>query len=330
MLVDSFGRHIEYLRLSVTDRCNYQCSYCRPRACGAERVGRGELLNFEETLRLARLFAELGIRKIRLTGGEPLVRRDLAVLAAHLAALPGLDDLSLSTNGQLLERLARPLHAAGVQRVNVSLDSLDPAVFARITGGGDLASVLHGIEAANDAGLSPVKLNAVVLRGINDHEIETLAEYALTRGAQMRYIEIMPVGSAGADRMRDYYPADRILERLAAHFGSDFVPQLSTTGAGPARCYRVAGGRGSVGVVSAVSQHFCGTCNRVRLNARGELVLCLGRDNSVSLRDAARCGAGDDAIKELICQAITRKPERHNFLTADGVIPLHEMSSLGG
>ncbi len=330
MLTDSFGRRIEYLRLSVTDRCNYRCSYCRPRACGAGRAGRGELLSFEETERLTRLFAENGVRKVRLTGGEPLVRRDLIALAARIAALPGIEDLSLSTNGQLLEPLARPLRDAGVQRVNVSLDSLDPATFARITGGGDLARVLRGIEAARDAGMSPVKLNAVVLRGVNDHEIESLADYALARGAQMRYIEIMPVGAAGRDSMRHYYPADRILERINAHFGSDLVPQMNATGAGPARCYRVAGGRGSVGVISAVSQHFCDACNRVRLTARGELVLCLGRDNNMSLRDDLRRGADDEALKQLIVQAISRKPARHDFASGQRVVPLHEMSSLGG
>lgn len=330
MLTDSFGRRIEYLRLSVTDRCNYRCSYCRPRACGAERAGRGELLSFEETERLTRLFAENGVRKVRLTGGEPLVRRDLIALAARIAALPGIEDLSLSTNGQLLEPLARPLRAAGVQRVNVSLDSLDPATFACITGGGDLARVLRGIEAARDADMNPVKLNAVVLRGVNDHEIESLAEYALARGAQMRYIEIMPVGAAGRDSMRHYYPAADILARLAAHFGDDLVPVLSSTGAGPARCYRAAGGRGSIGVVSAVSQHFCDSCNRVRLTARGELVLCLGGDNCISLREAMRRGTDDDVLKQLIYQEITRKPERHDFLTVERVIPLREMSFLGG
>lgn len=327
-LVDSFGRRIEYLRLSVTDRCNYRCFYCMPRR-GARAGGVGDLLDRDELVRLARLFADLGVRRVRLTGGEPLVRRDIAALAEALGALPGVADLSLSTNGHLLERYAAPLRRAGVRRVNVSLDSLDAAVFARVTGGGDLGAVLRGIEAARAAGLAPVKLNMVVMKGINDREIEAMLAFALARGLDLRYIETMPVGPQAAESMARHYPAALVLERLRRHAGRALVPVVGGEGAGPARYYRLGAGPARVGVISAVSRHFCAACNRVRLTAAGELVLCLGRRDRVSLRSALRDGSDDEALKAAIRTAVAHKPERHDFLSAaaPGGLP---MSALGG
>ncbi len=328
-LVDSFGRRIEYLRVSVTDRCNYRCFYCMP-AAGAPCERHEEFLRHEELARLVRIFAELGVRKVRLTGGEPLVRKGIVNLAALIGRIPGIADLSLSTNGHLLERHAAALKAAGVARANISLDSLDPETFARITRGGDLGQVLRGIEAALAAGMTPVKLNMVVLKGVNDHEIEPMLDFALARGAHLRFIETMPVGEAGAQGMEHYYPADAILARVRKKTGAELIPVRGAPGAGPARCYRIGARGATVGVISAVSRHFCEGCNRVRLTARGELVLCLGRDDRVSLGERLRAGACDAEIRNEIAHAIARKPERHGFTDPAGVAPVHFMSAVGG
>ncbi|MBI3571709.1 MAG: GTP 3',8-cyclase MoaA [Gammaproteobacteria bacterium] len=328
-LIDSFGRRIEYLRVSVTDRCNYRCFYCMPRT-GAYFATPENLLTNDELARLIRLFAELGVRRVRLTGGEPLVRRDLASLAGTISRLPGIDDLSLSTNGHLLERHASSLKQAGVKRVNISLDSLDPEIFARITRGGDVHAVLHGIEAALAVGMAPVKLNMVVMKGINDHEIEPMLDFALARGADLRYIETMPVGPQAAESMARHYPAALILDRLCRHAGAELVPAKGGRGAGPARYYQIGSGPVRVGVISAVSRHFCAGCNRVRLTASGELVLCMGHNDRVSLRAPLRNGSSDEVLQEVIRVAIARKPERHDFLVAGRKIVAIPMSVLGG
>lgn len=328
-LIDSFGRRIEYLRLSVTDRCNYRCFYCMPHK-GACFGNSKDFLTNDELARLVRLFAELGVRRARLTGGEPLVRRDLAELTGAIGGLPGIDDLSLSTNGQLLGRYAQPLRRAGVKRVNISLDSLDPAVFARVTRSGDLGVVLHGIDAALAAGMAPVKLNMVVMKGINDREIETMFEFATARGLDLRYIETMPVGPQAGASMACHYPAALILERLRRHAGAGLVPAKGSKGAGPARYYQIGSGPAKVGVISAVSRHFCAGCNRVRLTATGELVFCLGHSDRVSLRELLRRGCPDADLKAAIRAAIARKPRRHDFLPdGAGTVSL-PMSRVGG
>ncbi|TAM47476.1 MAG: GTP 3',8-cyclase MoaA [Gammaproteobacteria bacterium] len=329
VLVDPFGRRIEYLRLSVTDRCNYRCFYCMPRK-GACFGNAGDFLTNDELARLVRLFAELGVRHVRLTGGEPLVRRDLAELAGAIGGFPGIDDLSLSTNGQLLGRYAQPLRRAGVKRVNISLDSLDPAVFAHISRSGDLVAVLDGIDAALAVGMTPVKLNMVVMKGINDREIETMFEFAMARGLDLRYIETMPVGPQARESMACHYPAASILKRLRRYAGAGLVPAKGSRGAGPARYYQIGSGPAKVGVISAVSRHFCAGCNRVRLTATGELVFCLGRSDRVSLREPLRRGSSDADLKTAIHAAIARKPRRHDFLPdGTGAISL-PMSRVGG
>lgn len=328
-LTDSFGRRIDYLRVSVTDRCNYRCFYCMPET-GCELGSHREFLTYDEITRLVRLFSEMGVSRVRLTGGEPLIRRNVAALVEMLAKLPEIRDLSLSTNGHLLDRFAPALKRAGLKRVNISLDAVDPRNFARITRGGDLAAVLRGIDTAVEVGLSPVKLNMVVMRGINDQEIEPMLDFALGRGIELRFIETMPVGSAGIAGMAHFYPADLILKRIRARHGSRLVPVKESRGAGPARMYRVDGGSGMIGVISAVSRHFCEGCNRVRLTTRGELVLCLGRENRVALRKPLREGWTDDALKEAIRSAIRRKPERHDFVIGPGLDGIRGMSELGG
>jgi cyclic pyranopterin phosphate synthase len=325
-LTDSFGRRITYLRLSLTDHCNLRCRYCMPEdAHGSGRAGR---LSLEETARLVGLFARMGVERFRLTGGEPLLRKDLVPLAAALTSLPGVRDLSLSTNALLLEQSAAALAAAGVGRLNISLDSLQPERFADITGGGDLAAVLRGIEAARAAGMTPIKLNMVALNGINDDEITAMAEFAQARGLELRYIETMPVGGQGEWSMRHHLPAEQIMARLKEHYGTDLLPQHEGAG-GPARMYRIGAHGPRIGVISAVSRHFCASCNRVRLTAAGDLVLCLGNENSVSLREPMRAGMDDDALCDLIRAAILRKPERHDF-NAPQVAPLRPMYALGG
>ncbi len=328
-LIDSFGRHIEYLRVSVTDRCNYRCVYCMPER-GIEKGRQRDLLTLEELTRLIRLFSELGISKVRLTGGEPLVRRNLMQLVRDVNSMPGVSDLSLSTNAHLLERYAKPLREAGVERVNISLDSLDKTIFRELTLRGDLDRVIRGIDAALAAGMNPVKLNMVVMKGTNDHEIEAMLDFAAERGAELRFIETMPVGDAGSGTMNNYYPADLIMERVHKWAGSDLVPVKGRKGAGPARCYRVGAGPATIGVISAISRHFCDGCNRVRLTAKGELVLCLGQEDTVSLGKPLRRGGSDAEVKDLIRKAIDRKPRAHDFLISGNSGPATEMSSLGG
>ncbi len=328
-LIDPFQRTIRYLRVSVTDRCNYRCFYCMP-SQGMVWEERSHFLSFEELTRIIRLFAELGVDKVRLTGGEPLVRRGILDFVRQLSALPSLRDLSMSTNAHLLAGQAEALRAAGVQRVNISLDSLKPEVFRRITRNGDLEPVLAGIDAALAAGMAPVKLNMVVMRGLNDDEIEAMFDYAVAKGADLRYIETMPVGEAGIDGTGHFMPAVEILERLKRHAGAELVPAKGGKGAGPARYYQVGEGPVRVGVISALSRHFCDDCNRVRLTAKGELVLCLGQEDRVSLRDGLRRGLNDEEMKQLIRDAIARKPRSHDFNTDERRVALRHMSSLGG
>ena len=328
-LVDSFGRCIDYLRISVTDRCNYHCFYCRPPGAVADG-SHHDFLRHEEIVRLVRLFSELGVSKVRLTGGEPLLRRNLAGLATMITDLPGIADLSLSTNGHLLERFAVPLKEAGINRVNISLDSLDQDNFSAITRGGDLGCVIRGIEAAQAAAMTPIKINMVVMKGVNEHEIDSMLDFALERGLELRFIETMPVGTAGAGNMVHYYPAARILEHIRKHYGSRLVPVQGHRGPGPARYYQAGDSAVKVGVISAVSRHFCESCNRVRLTARGDLVLCLGHEDRVSLRSALRDGRSDTGIKQDILAAIARKPERHDFRCDTAQSATAQMVTLGG
>jgi cyclic pyranopterin phosphate synthase len=329
-IIDSFNRQIDYLRVSVTDHCNYRCFYCRPED-GSDVSGSGEFLNFEEITRLIRLFTELGISKVRLTGGEPLVRRNLVNLVSKLVQLPGLNDISLSTNGHLLKLFAMPLKMAGVNRVNISLDSIDPDNFRHITRNGNLNKVTRGIEAAIMAGMSPIKINMVVMKGINDHEIETMMDYTIKHGLELRFIETMPVGEAGLQVMNYHYPASQILQRVRNHYGSRLIPVTTDKSSGPARYYQLANSPVKVCVISAISRHFCKTCNRVRLTARGELVLCLGHHNRVSLREGLRDGHSDGELKQDILMAIAKKPEKHDFSRQDKLfVILNNMSNLGG
>lgn len=323
-LIDSFGRRVEYLRLSVTDKCNLRCFYCLPEGFkGFEEPG--HWLRFDEIERVIAAFAELGVNRVRLTGGEPLVRRDLPLLAARLAVLPGIDDLSLSTNATLLGRYASALREAGIARINVSLDTLSPGRFREITGG-RLEPVLAGLMAAKAAGFAPIKINMLALRGINDDEFEDMVEFCLEHDFTLRFIETMPVGSTGRNASQNYLDLGSVRQRLAKSF--QLLPGVMP-GGGPARYVRVSGTELRIGFITPMSQHFCATCNRVRLSVDGTLYLCLGQDHKYELRPLLRQGISDAGLKDAIIEALALKPERHEFLDKPGQV-VRFMSMTGG
>lgn len=308
-LIDRFGRRLDYLRLSVTDRCNLRCFYCLPRDF-TDFEEPGDWLTFDEIERVVGAFARLGVSRVRLTGGEPLVRRDLPDLAARLARLPGVADLSLSTNAVRLAPKAHALRAAGVRRVNVSLDTLKPERFAAITGGGRLDKVFDGLMAARQAGFAPIKINMLALKGVNDDEFEDMLEFCLEQGFTLRFIETMPVGDAGRAASRHYLDLQEVKRRLARRY--ELIPDV-VPGGGPARYVRVAGTDLRIGFITPISQHFCATCNRVRLAADGILYLCLGQEHRYELRPLLRAGASGTELENAIVSALALKPERHEF-----------------
>ncbi|UCE88624.1 MAG: GTP 3',8-cyclase MoaA [Pseudomonadota bacterium] len=324
-LTDAFGRAIEYLRLSVTDRCDLRCSYCLPRGfTGFEEPA--HWLSFEEIERVVRAFAELGTRRIRVTGGEPLVRKDVHQLVSRLNALPGVEDLSMSTNATRLRKHAASLRQAGISRINVSLDSLQATRFREITGG-KLGKVLDGLMAAKQAGFAPVKINMVVMRGVNDDEVEDMVEFCIAHDFTLRFIETMPVGDAGRVTSADaYMNLNEVKARLAQRY--ELLPGVSP-GGGPARYVQVAGTELRIGFITPISQHFCETCNRVRLAVDGTLYMCLGQDDKYELRPLLRDGIDDVELKQHIRDAIARKPERHEFRDQPDKI-VRFMSQTGG
>jgi cyclic pyranopterin phosphate synthase len=323
-LIDPFGRAIEYLRLSVTDRCDLRCSYCMPRGFRGFEVPE-RWLTFDEIERVIGAFARLGVSRIRLTGGEPLVRKDLPALVARLAALPGIRDLSLSSNATRLDRYAAALREAGIARINVSLDSLRAERFAAITGG-KLDKVLAGLMAGKASGFSPVKINMVVMAGVNDDEVEDMVEFCIAHDFTLRFIETMPMGDTGRAASRRYLDLPEVRRRLEQRF--DLLPGVMP-GGGPARYVQVAGTRLRIGFITPISQHFCASCNRVRLSVDGTLYLCLGQDDKLELRPLLRAGVSDPALEQAIVSAIARKPERHEFRDKPEQV-LRFMSMTGG
>lgn len=308
-LIDPFGRVIDYLRVSVTDRCDLRCTYCLPKGFkGFEEPA--HWMSHAEMARLVRLFVGLGVRKVRLTGGEPLLRRGLADFVGDLrGTLPGLQDLSVSTNGTRLADMAAPLRSAGVDRLNISLDSLDAGCVQRITGRDCLHEVLAGVSAAVAAGFAPIKLNMVVQQGVNDGEVENMVAFARQHGLVLRLIEPMPVGDTG--RSTQGRDLSALGEAMAQRMG--LIPQVLGKGAGPARYWQDPQGGMSLGVITPMSRHFCQTCNRVRLGVDGTLYLCLGQNDQVPLGALLRDGANDAQLHAAILDAIARKPERHHF-----------------
>jgi cyclic pyranopterin phosphate synthase len=306
-LVDRFGRRIDYLRLSVTDRCDLRCRYCIPDGfCGFAPPG--DRLTPAQIERIVRAFAGLGVRRVRMTGGEPLTRADLPEIARRIAGIGGIEDLSLSTNGTQLARHAQALRAAGVRRVNVSVDTLRRERYRAITGRDALGDVLDGLQAARDAGFAPIKLNAVLLPDTGDDEIDEIVAFARDRGFVLRFIEAMPVGASG--RAAGFRPLAQVIARQRQRHGlvDGVVP-----GGGPARYLVAAAGGFTIGFITALSQHFCATCNRLRLSADGRLLPCLGDEGSVQLRDALGHG-DDDALLRAIRAALLAKPLQHEFV----------------
>lgn len=326
-LTDRFGRHINYLRISVTDRCDLRCVYCMSE--DMQFVPRAQLLTLEEVSRIGRIFTELGVHKIRITGGEPLTRRNVIEVFRQLGKLDGLKDLTLTTNGTQLDRFASDLRDAGVKRINISLDTLQQERFSRITRTGRLQRTLAGIDAALAAGFEKIKINSVILRNRNHDEIIGLVEFAHSRGIDISFIEEMPLGIIGDhDRAEAYISSDEILEILKQRH--ELVPTTECTG-GPSRYYRRTDNNARIGFISPHSHNFCDDCNRVRLTAEGRLLLCLGQEHSVDLRRVVRANPTDDApLRQAIIDAMTIKPRGHNFdLTSQPVI-LRHMNSTGG
>lgn len=326
-LIDRFGRRVSYVRISITDRCDFRCIYCMSE--DMEFLPRAQILTLEEIGEICRAFVDLGVEKIRITGGEPLVRRGALDLIRQIGAIPDLHELALTTNGSQLEQTAVELYEAGVRSINVSLDTLDAGRFRRMTRVGDLGKVLRGIDAAIDAGFERVKINVVVLKNRNQDEVADLVAFAIGKRIDISFIEEMPLGRIdGHDRGEEYYSSDDIRHDLEKNF--QLLPSMETTG-GPSRYHRVAGTDTRVGFISPHSHNFCGSCNRVRVTAEGRLLLCLGNEHSVDLKRVLRAHPGQpERLRKAIIEAMALKPERHYFdLEAQPVIFRH-MSATGG
>ena len=326
-MIDGFSRPITYLRVSVTDKCNLRCIYCMPEG-GLPWLRRDEILSYEEITAIVRAAASVGVRTIRLTGGEPLARRNLNRLVEAVAAVPGIDDVALSTNGLLLEQQLPELVAAGLRRVNLSLDTLRADRFAAIARRSGLEGVLRGIDAAVRAGLVPVKLNCVVMRGKNDDELTDFAELTRERPIFVRFIEVMPVHENLGLQRDAYVSSDEILERVGAI--GELLPVAGPAGNGPARYFAFPGAAGALGVISPLSHDYCERCNRVRLTADGRLRLCLFGDYALDLRSPLRSGATTEQLAALLRSAILIKPERHHLRLGESSSRMRAFSEIGG
>lgn len=326
-LIDGFGRRIRYLRLSVTDRCDLRCVYCM--AEEMTFLPRAQVLTLEEMASLCRAFVELGVEKIRLTGGEPLVRCGIQTLVTKIGALPGLTDFAMTTNGTGLVKHAAGLRQGGLTRLNISLDTLDPARFRALTRTGHLEKVIDGIRAARDAGFERLKLNAVILKGRNDDEVLDLVAFARNEGVDISFIEEMPLGNTiGHDRATTFCSSDEVRRLIETRH--TLVPTTETT-LGPSRYFRMADSDSRIGFISPHSHNFCDACNRVRVTAEGRLLLCLGNENSLDLRAVLRRHPGDsERLKAAIVATMANKPERHHFSTDGDVQVVRFMNMTGG
>ena len=323
-LQDQFGRSIEYLRISITDRCNFRCVYCMPLE-GLEWMPKAEILTYEEITEVVRQLAPLGLRRLRITGGEPTIRPDLATLVRMLKGVPGIEDIALSTNGVKLPELSASLRSAGLDRVNISADSLRADRIASISRRNLPFDPIASAQAAEDAGLDPIKLNVVVMRGINDDEVADFAGLTLDHPWHIRFIELMPVGDMANLTWEHVVPSDEVLRRAAVH-GPLHASSGPARGNGPAEYRRFAGALGTIGVITPMTHTYCGSCNRVRLTADGRLRTCLYGDHEVNLRDPLRAG---EALEPLFRQALAEKPLEHNLLQMQ-VGGLRALSQVGG
>jgi cyclic pyranopterin phosphate synthase len=325
-LIDTFGRVHNNLRISVTDRCNLRCTYCMPEE--VTFMDRAELLTFEEIAAFVRIAAPLGVDKIRLTGGEPLLRRDLSRLVEMLREIEGIRDIGLTTNGMLLGAQAQALYDAGLRRINISLDTLDPARFRQLVRRDGLDKVIEGIHAARRAGFEPIKINAVSIRGITEHEVVALAQFARTHGLEMRFIEYMPIGADQWEREKVYF-AHEILEQLEREV-APLVPVEDYDPRAPAMEFRYTDGGGRVGIIASISRPFCMSCNRIRLTADGKLRNCLFALDEVDVKHMLRGGASAEAIADVIRGNVHAKWEGHEINTSRFIKPLRTMHAIGG
>ncbi len=326
-LIDGFDRTISYLRLSVTDRCDFRCQYCMAETM--QFLPRAEVLSIEELLRTAKLFTELGVKKIRITGGEPLIRRGVDALFQGIGQLPGLETLALTTNASHLTESAPRLRQAGVNSINISLDSLRPERFRDITRIGKLETVLRGIDAAVQAGFEKIRLNAVILEGLNRDEVLPLTRFALDKQIGIAFIEEMPLGQVNlGSKVLSYVSSDELIGELSTHYALEPVSNSQT--AGPSRNFLIAGTQTHVGFISPHSNNFCGSCNRLRISAEGRLLMCLGNEESIDLRQLMRAGDSDQSIKTTIIESLSLKPERHVFDRPDEPQIMRFMNATGG
>ncbi|UCG80374.1 MAG: GTP 3',8-cyclase MoaA [Desulfobacterales bacterium] len=326
--VDDYNREITYLRVSVIDRCNLRCIYCQP-VKNLKLLHHADILTYEEILRVVEAATQMGISKVRVTGGEPLIRRNLLNFLFRLCRMPGLNEVSITTNGVLLKQKAKAIFDAGVRRLNVSLDTLNPLKYAKITGRPCFEDVWGGLEAAEAIGFSPIKLNVVAMRGVNDNEFRRFAELSVRKPYHVRFIEYMPVGLDSQWKPEKYISSDEIKCKLESFGTLHKIPRSPCDG--PAERYRFESARGEIGFISALSHHFCPSCNRLRLLSDGKLRPCLFSDEEVDIKTALRSGCSQEDIKALFHEAISRKPERHHAeMLQKGAELLHPMSAIGG
>ncbi len=326
MLVDRFNRNINYLRISVTDRCNLRCIYCTP-PTGEKKLSHRKILRYEEILRITRIAVKLGITKLRITGGEPFVRRDIHYLIKMLASIEGLKDLSLTTNGVLLSENLEKLRHWGIKRINVSLDSLDRDKYQKITGLDYLDRVWRGIENARDMGFRPIKLNVVAMKGINDDEFLDFGRLAIEQPFHVRFIEFMPIGSGGNNLK--FIPCSEIKKILTDKYGP-LLPVRVEKGGGPSRRFRFREGKGEIGFISAISRPFCRQCNRLRITANGKILPCLLSGDELDIKGLLRTGCLDEEITGLLIKAVNQKPEGHTLRPESENRVLRKMCSIGG
>ena len=326
-LIDTYNRHINYLRISVTDRCNLRCIYCMPKE-GVSLIGHDEILRYEEILRVARIAAQKGITKIRITGGEPLARKGIIDCIAELNQIPGIADLSITTNGVLLEACAQPLYRSGIRRINISLDTLDPEKYRKITRGGDISAVLTGIRKAREAGFAPIKINVVAMRNVNDDEAVDFARLTMDRPVHIRFIEFMPVAGQTAWAEAQFISSQGLQDKISAL--GPLIPLDADEKAGPAKMFQLQGAQGKLGFITALSSHFCASCNRLRLTADGKLRTCLFSDDETDLKPLLRGGCTDAELSDVIEQAIRSKPQRHEIHEPSYKKCSRTMSAIGG
>ncbi len=325
-LVDTFNRRLSYLRISITDQCNLNCVYCRPYA-RCPKIGHQEILRYEEILRIVRVGADLGISKIRITGGEPLVRKGVYAFLKQITAIKGLKDVSLTTNGVLLKEHLQDIQAAGISRLNISLDSLHAEKICAITGHDVFHRIWQGIQEAHRTGFSPIKLNMVPIRGINDDEVSDFARLSLDHPFHIRFIEYMPIGNTGIEGNRRLL-AEEIKQRIESV--GPLLPVTPVNASDTARRYRFENAKGEIGLIQPISSHFCSTCNRLRLTADGQLRLCLLSNRQMDLKTPLRKGCSDEDLRELLLEAARRKPMEHNFRASCEDTLGNHMSAIGG